>query len=88
MQSGVSTDAQASWWGNEGVGTVPHALIAVFGGDTVKATQAFAEHVPDDVRLVTLVDYDNDSVRTAVDVAKAMGGPPVRNSSRYVRDNG
>ena len=22
---GVSTDAQASWWGSEGVGTVPHA---------------------------------------------------------------
>jgi nicotinate phosphoribosyltransferase len=25
---GVSTDAQASWWGGRGVGTVPHALIA------------------------------------------------------------
>src|SRR5213593_3600861 len=31
---GVSTDAQASWWGSEGVGTVPHALIAAYGGDT------------------------------------------------------
>jgi nicotinate phosphoribosyltransferase len=30
---GVSTDAQASWWGGRGVGTVPHALIAAFGGD-------------------------------------------------------
>jgi nicotinate phosphoribosyltransferase len=25
---GVSTDAQASWWGGRGVGTVPHGLIA------------------------------------------------------------
>ena len=35
---GVSTDAQASWWGSRGIGTVPHALIAAFGGDTVAAT--------------------------------------------------
>ena len=33
---GVSTDAQASWWGGAGVGTVPHGLIAAFGGDTVR----------------------------------------------------
>jgi len=33
----VSTDAQASWWGSEGMGTVPHALIAAYGGDTVLA---------------------------------------------------
>src|SRR3954447_10331411 len=38
-----STDAQASWWGGRGVGTVPHALIAALGGDTVAAAQAFAE---------------------------------------------
>ena len=31
---GVSTDAQASWWGSTGIGTVPHALIAAYGGDT------------------------------------------------------
>ena len=29
---GVSTDAQASWWGGRGVGTVPHGLIAAYGG--------------------------------------------------------
>src|SRR5438270_761488 len=40
---GVSTDAQASWWGGRGVGTVPHALIAAYGGDTVAAARAFAE---------------------------------------------
>ena len=36
---GVSTDAQASWWGSEGVGTIPHAMIAAYGGDTVLAAQ-------------------------------------------------
>ena len=70
---GVSTDAQASWWGSEGVGTVPHALIAAYGGDTVRATAAYARHMPDDVRVIALVDFENDSVRTSLEVARALG---------------
>jgi nicotinate phosphoribosyltransferase len=70
---GVSTDAQASWWGSEGVGTVPHGLIAAYGGDTVRATLKFAEHMGPHVRLVTLVDFDNDSVGTSLAVARALG---------------
>jgi nicotinate phosphoribosyltransferase len=70
---GVSTDAQASWWGTEGVGTVPHALIAAYGGDTVLATRKFAEHMDPGVRLVTLVDFDNDCVGTSLRVAGALG---------------
>src|SRR4051794_41282216 len=31
---GVTTDEQASWWGGRGIGTVPHALIAPYGGGT------------------------------------------------------
>jgi nicotinate phosphoribosyltransferase len=70
---GVSTDAQASWWGAEGLGTVPHALIAAFGGDTVAATQAFAEVMPAAVKVITLVDFDNDCVGTSLAVARALG---------------
>lgn len=70
---GVSTDAQASWWGSEGLGTVPHALIAAFGGDTVAATVAFADAMDENVRLISLVDYDNDSVGTSLAVARALG---------------
>jgi nicotinate phosphoribosyltransferase len=70
---GVSTDAQASWWGSRGMGTVPHALIAAFGGDTVAASVAFAEQMPDEVRVITLVDFDNDCVGTALAVARALG---------------
>jgi nicotinate phosphoribosyltransferase len=70
---GVSTDAQASWWGSEGVGTVPHGLIAAYGGDTVLATRKFSEHMGPNVRLVTLVDFDNDSVGTSLAVAHALG---------------
>jgi nicotinate phosphoribosyltransferase len=71
--TGVSTDAQASWWGGEGIGTVPHALIAGYGGDTVLATKRFADHVGPDVRLISLVDFQNDCVGTSIEVARALG---------------
>mgnify|MGYP006196851575 CR=1 FL=1 len=70
---GVSTDAQASWWGSEGMGTVPHALIAAYGGDTVAATLAFARTMPADVHIISLVDFENDCVRTSLEVARALG---------------
>jgi nicotinate phosphoribosyltransferase len=70
---GVSTDAQASWWGGRGVGTVPHALIAAYGGDTVAAAKAFADRYADVMNVTVLVDFENDSVRTALEVARALG---------------
>lgn len=70
---GVSTDAQASWWGGRGVGTVPHALIAAYGGDTVAAAQAFARRFAGEMNVTVLVDFENDSVGTAVGVADALG---------------
>ena len=70
---GVSTDAQASWWGGRGVGTVPHGLIAAFGGDTVAAAQAWADRFAAEMNVTVLVDFENDSVRTALEVADALG---------------
>jgi nicotinate phosphoribosyltransferase len=73
---GVSTEAQASWWGGRGIGTVPHALIAAYGRNTVLAASKFAEWSEDndpDINIVVLVDFDNDSVRTSLEVARALG---------------
>jgi nicotinate phosphoribosyltransferase len=70
---GVSTDAQASWWGGRGVGTVPHGLIAAFGGDSVAAARAFTDRFADEMNVTVLVDFENDSVRTAIEVADALG---------------
>jgi nicotinate phosphoribosyltransferase len=70
---GVSTDAQASWWGGRGIGTVPHGLIAAYGGDTVKAATVFADRFYGDMNVTVLVDFENDSVRTAIEVAAALG---------------
>ncbi len=86
---GVSTDEQGEWWGSQGLGTIPHALIAVYGGDTVLATLRFDEHInrsdepqghltarehPERyVNLTALVDFNNDVVGTSLQVAKALG---------------
>jgi nicotinate phosphoribosyltransferase len=70
---GVTTDEQASWWGGVGLGTVPHSLIASYGGDTVAAAKHFADWAPPDMNVTVLVDFDNDSVRTALEVAQALG---------------
>jgi nicotinate phosphoribosyltransferase len=70
---GVSTDAQASWWGGRGIGTVPHGLIAAYGGDTVKAAALFAERFHEEMNVTVLVDFENDSVKTALAVADALG---------------
>jgi nicotinate phosphoribosyltransferase len=70
---GVSTDAQASWWGGRGVGTVPHALIATYGGDTALAARKFADRFATEMNVTVLVDFANHSVKTALEVAEALG---------------
>src|SRR3954452_1803562 len=70
---GVSTDAQASWWGGRGVGTVPHGLIAAYAGDTVTAARAFADRYAAEMNVTVLVDFVNDSVTTALEVAADLG---------------
>src|SRR5947208_11982444 len=86
---GVSTDEQGEWWGSTGLGTVPHALIAVYGGDTTVATLKFDEFInrardavghltakgtPEGhVNVTSLVDFQNDVVNTSLGVAHALG---------------
>jgi nicotinate phosphoribosyltransferase len=86
---GVSTDEQGEWWGSTGLGTVPHALIAVYGGDTTVATLKFDEYInrsgdaighltakgtaEGHVNLTSLVDFQNDVVNTSLGVAHALG---------------
>ena len=81
---GVSTDAQASWWGGRGVGTVPHALIAAYGGDTALAARKFADRFGRDMNVTVLVDFANDSVRTALEVADALGDGPLGRAAGHL----
>jgi nicotinate phosphoribosyltransferase len=68
----VSTDAQGDWWGGAGGGTVAHAAIATFLGDTAELMLAFAETQPPEVPRIALVDFHNDSVKDSLSVMKAM----------------
>lgn len=71
---GVSTDANADYWGEEGLGTIPHALIAAYGGSTVEAAFAFDRQIDPSVNRIILVDWDNDCIGTTLEVVKAFYG--------------
>ena len=71
----VSSDAGGAWWGEEGAGTMPHSMIAAFGGDVVLATLAFTRYVmahEPGVRVIALTDYRNDVIGDSLAVARAM----------------
>jgi nicotinate phosphoribosyltransferase len=71
--AGVSTPANAAFWGGEALGTIPHALIAAYEGNTLAATEAFDRHIDPAVNRVALVDFDNDCVKTTLEVARKFG---------------
>ena len=67
---GSSQDLTASFFGaEEGMGTMPHALVGFTGGDVLAALKLFAGTIPRARSLVALVDYTgheiSDSLRCA-----------------------
>lgn len=68
-----STDANALASSKKGIGTVPHALIAAYNGDTIAATLAFDKYVDEKVSRIALVDFDNDCVGTSLKLARKLG---------------
>ena len=67
----VSTDAQGDWWGGVGGGTIAHAAIACFLGDTAETVIAFAETRDVDIPRIALVDFHNDCIGDTLKVMKA-----------------
>mgnify|MGYP002410273331 CR=1 FL=1 len=65
---GVSTDANADYWGSEAQGTIPHALISCYKGDTSAAAFAFDRHISPSVNRLVLVDWENDCLGTSLKV--------------------
>ena len=68
----VSTDAQGDWWGGSGGGTVAHAAIACFLGDTAEVMLAFSRVLPPTVARIALVDFNNACVSDSRRVCQAM----------------
>jgi len=69
---GASTPAGARLAGLSPTGTMPHALILIFG-DTVRAVEAFDRHVASDVPRIALVDTFKDETEESLRVAEALG---------------
>ncbi len=69
---GASTPAGARLAGLAPTGTMPHALIIIFG-DTVRAAQAFDRHIDPDVPRIVLVDTFKDEAEESLRVADALG---------------
>ncbi|MYL34080.1 nicotinate phosphoribosyltransferase [Pontibacillus yanchengensis] len=67
-----ATHAMNEWWGKEGMGTMPHALIQMFQGDVVAASKAYHKQYPND-DLTALVDYNNDVITDSLKVAREFG---------------
>ena len=72
LTSYVSTDAQGDWWGGAGGGTVAHAALACFLGDTSEAMLAFSRTLPTEIPRIALVDFNNDSIADSLATCKAM----------------
>jgi nicotinate phosphoribosyltransferase len=70
----ISTDAQGDWWGGAGGGTVAHAAIASFFGDTAEAMLQFARVLPASIPRIALVDFNNDSVSDSLYVLETLFG--------------
>ena len=68
----VSTDAQGAWWGGRGMGTMPHALIQVCGGDVCKASDIYLKSFPNE-KITALIDYHNHVVRDSLILARYLG---------------
>ncbi|MDE3088590.1 MAG: nicotinate phosphoribosyltransferase [Chloroflexota bacterium] len=66
-----ATPAGARLAGKSPSGTIPHALVLIFG-DTVKAAEAFDQWMPREINRVALVDTFHDEAEEAVRVARAM----------------
>ncbi|GBU10681.1 nicotinate phosphoribosyltransferase [Erysipelotrichaceae bacterium] len=66
--SAQATHAMNEWWGKEGLGTMPHALIQLYSGDVVAAAIAYKKTYPKD-NLIALVDYNNDVITDSLALA-------------------
>ncbi len=69
---GCATPAGAALAGLNPSGTIPHAMILIFG-DTVEATLGFDRHMPPEVNRIALVDTFKDEAEESLRVAAALG---------------
>lgn len=68
----ISTDGQGDYWGAEGMGTISHATIATFFGDTTETMMQFSRIIPATIARVALIDFHNDCCVESTQIMTAM----------------
>jgi nicotinate phosphoribosyltransferase len=68
----ISTNEQGDWWGGKAGGTISHATIACFLGNTAEAMMQFAKYMPVETPRIALVDFHNDCVGESLKVIREM----------------
>lgn len=71
-QASISTNEQGDWWGGKAGGTISHATIACFLGNTAEAMMQFSKYMPVDTPRIALVDFHNDCVTETLKVMTEM----------------
>src|SRR5690625_1290707 len=61
-----ATNAMSEWWGKEGMGTMPHAMLQMFQGDVVKASKAYHDIYPEEDRKSTRLNSSHVAISYAV----------------------
>lgn len=56
----------------QGVGTTPHALLAIFGGDYTAMANAYLDAFPED-KFVALIDYNNKEIDDSLTLLRTFG---------------
>jgi len=77
-----STDEGAKAWGKDckGIGTIPHALEAIYHwqdgleNTVYAATHAFEKHMHPSIPRIALVDYANREILDSLDIAPIVNG--------------
>lgn len=70
--SAVASNAMASWFGEKGMGTIPHAMIVSYNGNSALAAEKFNHYYPE-ANTIALVDFENDCVKTSLEAARRLG---------------
>ena len=67
----LSTDSNGEYLGYSEIETIPHLLIAAYGGNTALAALKFDEYIDSNIDRVILVDWKNDCIGTTLQVLSA-----------------
>lgn len=71
-QASISTNEQGDWWGGQAGGTISHATIACFLGNTAEAMMQFSKYMPVETPRIALVDFHNDCITDTLKVITEM----------------